>query len=347
MSGDARKVAIILFNLGGPDSLAAVRPFLLNLFNDKAIIGAPQPLRWLIAQLISRTRERSAQANYALMGGASPLVPETLKQAEALRAALRGRMPNAEIGVFIAMSYWTPYVKDAARQAAEWGASEAILLPLYPQFSTTTTASSLAAWRSVSALPAKTICCYPSAPGFVAAHAETIMQAWRDGGQPENVRVLFSAHGLPQRVVDAGDPYQWQVERTVAAVRALLPAHWEARTCYQSRVGPLQWLGPSTLEAIDEAAADGAGIILSPIAFVSEHIETLVELDIEYADHAREAGLPYYLRAAALTDAPAFIDALADLAARVVDRGGALNSECGGRLCPGEFKLCPHALMET
>lgn len=339
-----RRIAIILFNLGGPDGPDDVRPFLFNLFNDGAIIAAPQPVRLAIASLISATRAKSARANYALMGGGSPIVAETTKQAAALDLALASKGLDAETKIFLAMRYWRPRAAEAAAAAEAWGATEAVLVPLYPQYSSTTSGSSLAEWRRVSALPSSTLCCYPSHDSFVRAHAEAILSAWRAGGEPEAPRVLFSAHGLPQSVIDRGDPYQWQVERTVEAVRALLPDGWAHRICYQSRVGPLQWLGPSTLETLDEAAADKAGVIVSPIAFVSEHIETLVELDIEYAEHARKAGIPYYLRAPALTDSPLFADALADLIEQAIDNGG-LRSQCGDRICPAAHTLCPHEAL--
>lgn len=337
----SRRVAIILFNLGGPDSQQAVRPFLFNLFNDKAIIGAPQPIRFFIAQLISRTREKLAKANYALMGGGSPILPETQKQAAALEIEIAKRVSNVTFKCFPAMRYWKPFVKDAARAAKEWGATDAILLPLYPQFSSTTTASSLRAWHAVSDLPASTICCYPAGASFAQTHADSILETWRNAGSPPSPRILFSAHGLPQNVIDRGDPYQWQVEQSVAAVRALLPADWDVRTCYQSRVGPLKWIGPSTEEAIHEAAKDGAGVLIAPIAFVSEHVETLVELDIEYAQLARSLNLPFYLRAPAPGAAPRFIDALAELAERALSASGKTQSESGGRLCPARWGLCP------
>jgi ferrochelatase len=337
----SRRVAIIMLNLGGPDSLKAVRPFLFNLFNDKAIIGAPQPLRFFIAQLISRVRESTAKANYALMGGRSPILPETEKQAHALESVIAQRVSNVTFKCFPAMRYWRPFVRDAARAAEAWGATDAILLPLYPQFSTTTTASALRAWRRASQLPVATICCYPASKAFAQAHADAILTAWRNGGSPERPRVLFSAHGLPQRVIDRGDPYQWQVEQTAAAVRDLLPQEWDSVVCYQSRVGPLKWLGPSTEAEVRRAGRDRAEIIIAPIAFVSEHIETLVELDIEYAQLARECGVPRYLRAPALGVDPRFIDALADLVERALAAPGKLISESGGRYCPGNFGLCP------
>jgi ferrochelatase len=341
----SRRVAIILFNLGGPDSPKAVQPFLFNLFNDKAIIGAPQPLRFLIAQLISRTRAAMARANYALIGGRSPILPETVKQAAALEAALAARVSNVTFRCFPAMRYWRPLVKDVAQAAETWGATDAILLPLYPQFSTTTTGSSLAAWRRASRLPSSAICCYPAAQDLARAHAERILEAWREGGSPERPRVLFSAHGLPQRVIDKGDPYQWQIEQTVETVRRLLPPEWESRICYQSRVGPLKWIGPSTEAEIRAAGRDQIGVIVSPIAFVSEHVETLVELDIEYAEAAKRAGLLFYIRAPALGVAPRFIDALADLAERALAAPGKLQSATCDRLCPAAMGQCPHGSL--
>lgn len=339
----SRRVAIILFNLGGPDKQESVQPFLFNLFNDRAIIGLPQPFRFFLAQLISRTRKKLAKANYALMGGGSPILPETLKQANALEEAIAKRVSNVTFKCFPAMRYWKPFTKEAARAAEKWGATDVILLPLYPQFSSTTTASSLEAWHKTSKLPVSTICCYPSGAKFAQAHADAILKTWRDAGAPPAPRLLFSAHGLPQRVIDRGDPYQWQVEQSVAAVRKLLPADWDIHVCYQSRVGPLKWIGPSTEEEIHRAGKDGVGVVLAPIAFVSEHVETLVELDIEYAQIARTLGLPYYLRAPALGADPRFIDALADLVERALGAPGKVQSESGGRICPAVNGLCAHA----
>lgn len=336
----SRRVAIILFNLGGPDKQEAVRPFLFNLFNDKAIIGAPQPFRYFIAQMISRSREKLAKANYALMGGGSPILPETRKQADALEQEMAKRASNVTFKCFIAMRYWKPFVAEAAEAAIDWHATDAILLPLYPQFSTTTTGSALNAWTSICDIPASTMCCYPAGAAFAQAHADAILKAWREGGSPAQPRVLFSAHGLPQSIVDRGDPYQWQVEQSVAAVRTLLPPEWDTRTCYQSRVGPMKWLAPSTEHEIKMAAKDKAGVIVCPIAFVSEHVETLVELDLEYGALAKRLQLPFYLRARAPGAAPRFIDALADLTERALSAPGKMQSENGGRLCPAAFGLC-------
>jgi protoporphyrin/coproporphyrin ferrochelatase len=336
----SRRVAIILFNLGGPDNQAGVQPFLFRLFNDKAIIGAPQPLRYLVAEIFSRTRAKVARANYALIGGGSPILKETIKQAEALEAAIAKRVSNVTFKCFPAMRYSRPLVKETAKAAEDWGATDAILLPLYPQFSSTTTASSLAAWKRASSLPCSVICCYPAGAGFAQTHADAILETWQNAGSPANPRVLFSAHGLPQRVIDRGDPYQWQVEQSVAAVRKLLPATWQTRICYQSRVGPMQWLKPSTEQEIRAAAKDGVGAIVSPIAFVSEHVETLVELDIEYARLAEQLRLPFYLRAPAPGAAPRFIDTLAALVEQALAAPAKMQSENGGRLCPGQWGLC-------
>jgi ferrochelatase len=237
------------------------------------------------------------------------------------------------------MRHWRPFTAEAFTEAKAWGATEALVLPLYPQFSRSTTASALAEWRRCALFPASAVCCWPEAPGFVRAHAEVIRDVWESAGAPPRPRVLFSAHGLPERAVKAGDPYQWQVERTCAAVRLLLPSDWETRICYQSRVGPLRWIGPSTEEAIDEAAHDRTGVIVSPIAFVSEHVETLVELDMDY--RARAVSLPFYLRAPALGVSEGLIEALADLAEAALEQPGKVASQTGARICPARFKLCP------
>lgn len=335
-----RKIAVVLFNLGGPDKQEAVRPFLFNLFNDRWIISAPQPIRFLIASLISTTRAAKARANYALMGGGSPIVPETQAQADALQKALAGR-GEVEFRCFLAMRYWAPYAEDAARAAQAWGADEAVLLPLYPQFSSSTTASAMEAWAKVWSKPTRTICCYPSTAKLAQAHAKKIIDAWRAAGSPAAPRVLFSAHGLPQRTIDRGDSYQWQVERTVAAVQPLLPQDWQFQISYQSRVGPLKWIGPDTEHEIERAAREKQGLIISPIAFVSEHIETLVELDMEYRELAEALHLPFYIRAPALGVEPLFIDSLVEQIDLAMARPVGIGSESGGRICPGKFGLCP------
>lgn len=342
MSLSRQKLAIVLFNLGGPDRPEAVRPFLRNLFRDPAIIGAPWPVREGLAWLISALRDKSARANYAKMGGGSPLLPETHKQIEALRPILDERFPDREIQIWPAMRYWHPFTEDVAAEVLRWGPDETVLLPLYPHFSTTTTGSSLKAWRKAGGPETCAVCCYPLESGFVAAHAQLIRESWEVAGRPSNMRLLFSAHGLPEKVIEAGDPYQWQIEQTAQAIAELLPEFEDWQVCYQSRVGPLKWIGPSTDEAIRQAGADGKSIILSPVAFVSEHIETLVELDEEYAELAQESGVATYLRVPALGTTPAFIAALAELVERMLVGPAGLVPASGKRLCPGRCGTCPN-----
>ncbi|MEZ6029224.1 MAG: ferrochelatase [Hyphomonadaceae bacterium] len=339
MSGE--KIAVVLFNLGGPDGPDDVQPFLKNLFSDPAIIRSPAPVRFFVSRLISKSRAPLARENYARMGGGSPLLPETRKQAEALDAELTRRGLAAKS--FIAMRYWKPYAADAVRDVKAWAPDRIILLPLYPQFSSTTTASSLKSWRDAGGPAGVTVCCYPDGEAFIAAHARKLIETWEAAGKPANVRCLLSAHGLPEIVVKAGDPYQWQVERTVEKLKPHLPSDWEIEICYQSRVGPLKWIGPATEESITKAADAGKAILLSPIAFVSEHIETLVELDIEYRHLAEKHGVKHYLRAPALGIDQGFIQTLADLVeAALPEQPGEIRSSCGGRICPANWKDCPN-----
>ena len=342
MSG---RVAVIVFNLGGPDQPAAVQPFLFNLFNDAAIIGLPQPMRWVLAKLISRRRAPVAREIYAHLGGKSPLLELTEAQAGALQGVLGERRMDAR--VFVCMRYWHPMSAAVAREVAAYGPDEIVLVPLYPQYSTTTTGSSLQDWRRAAAAagitaPTRTVCCYPTEPGLVAAYVELIRAALdkaREHGAP---RVLFSAHGLPERVIERGDPYQWQVERTAAAVvQAMGIADLDHVVCYQSRVGPLKWIGPATENEIDRAGRDGVPVVVVPIAFVSEHSETLVELDIEYAERARQAGVPGYVRVPAVGTAAAFVAGLADLVTDALGRPPETAPQGGHRLCPTDRQQCP------
>ncbi|HEX5379283.1 MAG TPA: ferrochelatase [Phenylobacterium sp.] len=341
------KLAVVLFNLGGPDGPKAVRPFLYNLFKDPAIIGAPALVRYPLAAFISTTREKSAQANYALMGGGSPLLPETKIQAQALEAALASAHPDDEVRVFIAMRYWKPFADETARAVAAFGPDELVLLPLYPQFSTTTTGSSLKDWARAYRGPGRvrTVCCYPTAAGLVEGHVRAISETWGKAGRPANVRLLFSAHGLPEKIVEAGDPYQAQIEATAAAVAARLPQLADWIICYQSRVGPLKWLGPSTDAEIRRAGSEGKGVLICPIAFVSDHVETLVELDREYAEVAHTVGCAPYLRAPALAADQAFIGALAQAVEAARTRDAPVGPE-GAWLCPAGHGQCANRLAE-
>jgi ferrochelatase len=314
-----KKLAVVLFNLGGPDNPEAVRPFLRNLFSDPAIIALPGVLRLPLAWEVARRRAPVAREIYAHMGGRSPILEETRKQARALESAL-GR-EGMEAKTFIAMRYWHPFSDGAAEAVKAYAPDRIVLLPLYPQFSTTTTASSLADWHRAArkaglSVPTSEIVCYPREPGFVAAMAAHIREALGDA-DPQGWRLLLSAHGLPKRIVQKGDPYQWQVEQSAqAVVAALAIPGLDWRVCYQSRVGPLEWIGPATDSEIRRAGAEGRNLVVAPLAFVSEHSETLVELDIEYGKLARQSGVPQYRRARTVGDDPDFIAGLAGLVRR-------------------------------
>lgn len=306
-----KKIAIILFNLGGPDGPEAVQPFLQNLFFDKAIISAPLPIRFFLSRLISRTRAPSAKQNYALMGGGSPLLPKTEKQANALEALLNASTSdNERYKCFIAMRYWQPFIEDVAKEVEAYDPDEVIGLPLYPQYSTTTTQSSYDAWDKAYKGLTRKICCYPENGGLVKAHQKAILDVWRKAGEADNVTLLASAHGLPERTVKKGDPYPDHIKKTAEKVFAGLPQNWRKEICYQSRVGPLKWIGPSTKELIEKYGQEDVTLIVCPIAFVSEHIETLVELDIEYKEVAESQGVKAYLRARTPSIDESFIEGL-------------------------------------
>jgi ferrochelatase len=315
-----------------------VRPFLEALFSDSAIIGAPWIVRRPLAALIARLRERSAIVNYAVMGGGSPLVAETQAQARALETALGPAFPAASVKTFLAMRYWNPLTEDAAAAVAAFDPDEIVLLPLYPQFSTTTTASSFDAWDKAYRGRGRVhaVCCWFDNGGLIEAHAARILRTWEAAGRP-NVRLLFSAHGLPERIARAGDPYQWQVEATCAAVADRLGPGWDWRICYQSRVGPLKWLGPTTPEAIEATGRDGLGVLIDPIAFVSEHIETLVELDRDYAELAVKIGIKAYLRAPVVGIETHFIEGIAGAVRRAIEREGVCPD---GATCPAGLTRC-------
>jgi ferrochelatase len=337
------KLAVVLFNLGGPDSLDSVEPFLRNLFSDPAILSFPRFMRGPMARIIAARRAPFARDIYKKIGGRSPIVEETQAQAEALDKLLAER--GIEAKCFIAMRCWHPFSDAAAAAVKEWGADSIVLLPLYPQFSTTTTGSSFADWDRAAAkaglsAPVTRICCYPDERGFILAGAALIHQTFTRKKAGVNYRLLLSAHGLPKRIVSRGDPYQWQVERTAAAlVDALGIKGLDWTVCYQSRVGPLEWIGPATDDEIRRAGAMRKGIVLAPIAFVSEHSETLVELDMEYAHLAAQVGVMDYLRVPTVSIHPGFIAGLGDLVMRA-NLGQKTLSGTGARSCPASFNAC-------
>jgi ferrochelatase len=304
------KIAIVLFNLGGPDSLEAVQPFLRNLFSDPAIIGLPAWLRLPLARFIAGRRTPKARGIYEKIGGGSPILGQTEAQARALEAALGD---EHEWRGYVCMRYWHPLTERVAQSVRRFAPDRVVLLPLYPQFSTTTTASSFNAWKKLATfeVPTVEIESYPTEPGFIRASIELVRQGLADAGDGP-ARVLFSAHGLPEKVIRRGDPYQRQVEQTAAAIAGHLDGvDWSV--CYQSRVGPLKWIGPPTESEIRRAASDGKRIVLYPLSFVSEHSETLVELDIEYRHLAEQAGVARYVRVPTVGTHPQFIHGLANL----------------------------------
>ena len=300
----------------------------------------------MLAWLISTTRAKPSGANYAMLGGASPLLAETRVQAEALNLELQKRLKTRQARIFIAMRYWHPMTDEVARAVADYAPDDIILLPLYPQYSTTTTRSSVKAWKAAYKGPGRVreICCYPVQPDFIAAHAAGVAAARKAATGP--VRVLFSAHGLPQKIIDGGDPYQKQVEASAAAIVARLGGNIDHQVCYQSRVGRLVWTGPSTVEAIAAAVKDGVGVIVCPIAFVSEHVETLIELDHDYRNQAVGLGCMEYIRIPTLSADQQFTAALADLVEQglaseaAVTPGAGWTSQACGPICP-----CREALI--
>lgn len=334
------KTAVVLFNLGGPDKPEAIKKFRVNLFSDKAIIRAPWFIRIWLSRLIAASSARTAVENYKLMGGKSPLLGLTQKQADSLEIAL-----GPDYRCFIAMRYWHPFASETVKAVKDWAPDRVVLLPLYPQFSTTTTGSSLSDWRAQAAkidlvTPVSTLCCWFDNPDYIAATASfvrTAIAAARQEKPDIPIRVLFSAHGLPESIVKKGDPYQAQIEVTSRAVMANLhDEDVEFQVCYQSRATPQKWLEPNIVDEIKRAGQEAVGLVVVPIAFVSDHIETLVELDIENRHLAAQVGVPVYHRAAVANDDPAFIKALANLV-----RNSEKNGLCRGGSACGSHKDCP------
>lgn len=321
-----KKTAIVLLNLGGPDRPESVGPFLRNFFNDPAIISVPQPLRGFIAWMIERKRTPVAQEIYRHLGGGSPLLPNSRAQADALSQNLSACYPDQDISVFVCMRYWHPMSDEIVAKVQEYGAEQVILLPLYPQFSTTTSGSSFSAWKAACQkqqfdVPTFKCGCYPENEGFVSAYATEIHQTLTEflAAHPKTslseIRLLFSAHGLPEKIIEKGDPYQHHVELSCQKIMKKLADDYQMNPdhviCYQSRVGPMKWIGPETEAEIIRAGQDQKGVCLVPVAFVSEHSETLVELDIEYAELAAEHQTEPYLRVSTPGCHPDFIQGLA------------------------------------
>jgi len=334
------KKAIILFNLGGPDSLDAVQPFLFNLFNDPAIISLPTFLRYPLAKFISRRRTPVAKAIYAEMGGKSPILDETLIQVKAIEKNLENE--KDEYKCFIVMRCWNPRAVETIKNVKKFNPNQIILLPLYPQYSNATSGSSIKEWNDLCkkeslTVETKIICCYPTEKDFILSYANLIKEKINTD-QIEEITLIFSAHGLPENKIKQGDPYQWQVEKTVNdLVKKLSIKNLNYILSYQSRVGPLKWIGPSTEEVIKDEAKKKKIIIVVPVAFVSEHSETLVELDIEYKKLAVENGSREYIRVPAVTANKDFINSLKNSILRA-SNGERFTSSIR---CLEKFKKCP------
>jgi len=338
------KKAIILFNLGGPDKIENVEPFLFNLFNDPAILNLPTFLRYPLAKLISNRRAPIAKKIYEELGGSSPILKLTKEQSSALEIKLNQNHEKDEYKCFIVMRCWNPRAKDVIKDVQSFGAEEIVLMPLYPQYSAATSGSSIKEWKDVCKknnynIKTSTICCYPTDHNFINAHTKEIIKKIKD---LKNFKLIFSAHGLPEKNIKKGDPYQWQVEQSVKKiVESLNNKNLDWILSYQSRVGPLKWIGPSTEDIIIENSKLGKHIVLVPIAFVSEHSETLVELDIEYKEIADANGCKNYTRVPALGVNEDFIKALSELIIKK-NEFKVNESLCPPKIqCPSNFKKCP------
>jgi ferrochelatase len=338
------KKAGILFNLGGPDKMENVEPFLFNLFNDPAILNLPTFLRYPLAKLISNRRAPVAKKIYAELGGSSPILKLTKEQSKALEMKLNQTQKEDEYKCFIIMRCWNPRAKDVIKDVQLYSPDEIILMPLYPQYSAATSGSSIKEWKDVCKknnyrVKTSTICCYPTDQNFINAHTKEIIKKIKD---LKNFKLIFSAHGLPEKNIKKGDPYQWQVEQSVKKiVESLNDENLDWILSYQSRVGPLKWIGPSTENIIIENSKIGKHIVLVPIAFVSEHSETLVELDIEYKEIADANGCKNYTRVPALGINEDFIRAISELIIKKNEYKINDNLYPPKIQCPSNFKKCP------
>jgi ferrochelatase len=329
---ERKKIGVVLFQLGGPDSRQAVEPFLYNLFCDPDIIDFP--LAWIarkpLARFIARRRGPKVAEKYAEIGGASPIRLLTDRQAQALESALR---PHVEPFVAVAMRYWHPFTEEAVQQLASRALDEIVLLPLYPQYSRATTGSSLNEWRrrySDARLPVRLVKQFYDHPLYLDAVVDKINLALTHFDKPDEAHLVFSAHGVPVSFIEGGDPYQGQVEATVRLVRERGGWPNAGTLCYQSKVGPQKWLEPSLDDTIHRLAVEKCrDVLVIPIAFVSEHIETLHEINIETRAEAEQLGIERFEMMPAVNDSPKFIAALADLVLQAVGMGSMEQGSAG------------------
>lgn len=342
-----KRVAVVLFNLGGPTDLKAVKPFLFNLFNDPQILRMPAFLRFILAKLISTLRYKKARGIYERMGGKSPLVEHTVAQGHALEKAYQDVALQAlihkpfDLKTFVCMRYWHPLSPAVIKDLENYAPDALVLLPLYPQYSTTTTQSSFMDFhRHLKKSPTLTQCltyfvgCYPTHPNLIDAFVENL-QTCLDKSTPHGRPIiLFSAHGLPQDIVDQGDPYPIHIEATsnqvIHQLKDTVGDIFDTKICYQSKVGPKKWLEPATADMIKTFAQDKRPLIVVPIAFVSDHSETLVELDQDYKKLALDYGAPSYERCQSLNTHPKFIQGLLDLVLMSLQKKDTEQE----RLCP-------------
>ena len=333
------KKAVILFNLGGPDKPESVEPFLFNLFNDPAIINIPSIFRYPLAKFISKKRAPIAKNIYKEIENKSPILELTQDQAKSLENNLS---KEGDYKCFVVMRYWHPRASDVIKKVREYDPEEIILLPLYPQYSASTSGSSTKEWSDLCKkenyyVKTKTICCYPTENNFIASHISLMTKVLK-AIEDNNFKLIFSAHGLPKSKIKKGDPYQWQVEETVKKIMSNLEnKNLNYVISYQSRAGPLEWIGPSTNEVIIKYSKEKRGIVIVPIAFVSEHSETLVELDIEYKKLAEKNGCSFYKRVPALGIEKNFIKGLAELVLKQETRGNFVSP----LMCPNKYVKCP------
>ena len=333
------KKAVIVFNLGGPDKLESVEPFLFNLFNDPAIISIPSIFRYPLAKFISKRRTPIAKNIYKEIGNKSPILELTQEQAKKLENNL---LKKSDYKCFVVMRCWHPRAFDVIKKVKQYNPEEIILLPLYPQFSASTSVSSIKEWKELCKkanynIKTKTICCYPTENNFIISHASLIKKTLATV-ENKNFKLIFSAHGLPESKIKKGDPYQWHVEETVKEIMSKLKSeNLDYVISYQSRVGPMKWIKPFTDVEIIKYSKEKKGIVVVPVAFVSEHSETLVELDIEYKKLANKNGCSFYKRVPALGIEENFIAGLTELVFQKETRGSYVSLV----MCPNKYVKCP------
>lgn len=333
-ASNPKRLGVVLFQLGGPDSLDAVEPFLFNLFSDPDIIDFPfaRLARQPLARLVARNRAGKVKKHYAEIGGASPIIELTRRQAAALEQELSTAVAAR---VFVAMRYWHPLTQEVVAALACERFDQLVLLPLYPQYSRVTSGSSLGEWNrryqaAGNHLPVAVVPHFYQHPLYLDALAENINQALGRFPAGAEVHLLFSAHGVPESVIEEGDPYQQQIEATMGLVMERGGWRHPSSLCYQSKAGPGRWLGPMLHTTLQELRAAGSrNLLVIPISFVTEHIETLHEIDLEARQQAARLGFAQFEMMPALNDSPTFIRALADLVLTAADSEASKGS---GRL---------------